>query len=223
MKIKKTKMKKFFLMLGAVSLVIMGLSSSAFSYSFEMEVFSTYKTYTYNYGSKNGSFDAAQGAYLGTVYDGNDDVATLKDVFYTYLGWADPCITFYGKTEEEGGAWTNDGIWTPELQSGNDNAYISGTWQTYPSDPPADPSAIDFIIVKGGNNFSIHQYDPAASSGVWNIGYLPNAGQSDSPATLSHISAYNMCSTPVPEPSTIILLGLGLLGLVGGSKLRKKS
>ena len=211
-------MKKYLLILGAVSLIIIGLSSSAFSYTFGEEVFSTYKDLTYTYGTQVGeSPDSAQGKYLGTVYDGNDDVATLTDFFVNYLGWNDPLITFYGKDE--------DGeLSILQSQSNAEDELISGTWQT-PESTSNSSDMVEFIIVKGTNSFSIHQYDPAAFSGEWNIGYLADAGGSGSPATLSHISAYNGGSTPVPEPSTILLMGAGLLGLVGYNRKRfsKKS
>jgi len=192
-----------------------GLSSSAFSYSFATEDFSLYKSYTYDYGTEDGSIlDPEQGTYIGTAYDANDNVDTLKE-FLIYFGWTNPQITFFGKDE--------DGeILIPEAQAVYDDdkkfeGNISGTWQV----ADTNPAVVEFIIVKGGSNFSVHQYDPAVSSGEWNIGYLPDAGGSDSPATLSHLSAYN--ASPVPEPSTVILLGLGLLGLVGIKKARKKS
>ena len=212
-------MKKYFLILGAVSLIIIGLSSSAFSYTFGTEDFSTYKEdVNYLYGTQDGiSLVSAQGEYLGTAYNDNDDVATLTAFLEWSLGWVDPIVTFYGKDED-------GGLLIPESQSNDEDELISGTWRTS-GGTPAIPDLVQFIIVKGTNGFSVHQYVPSAFGGEWNIGYLPDAGGSGGPATLSHLSAYNGSSTPVPEPSTILLLGSGLLGLVGYSRKRfsKKS
>jgi hypothetical protein len=76
---------------------------------------------------------------------------------------------------------TGNSLWTPETQTIADKGIVSGTWQTFPSNVPDSPNTVDSIIVKGGNNFSVHQYDPVAYSGEWNVGYLPDAGGSGTP------------------------------------------
>ena len=203
-------MKKLFLILGMTFFILIGMTNGASAYYFGVEDFSTVNGTDYVYGRPNLGTDPdpstdLQGLYLGTVYDANDDIDILKD-FLTSIGYSEEEITLYGKSDAST-------LWTPDTQTIDDHGIVSGTWQTYPVESPPNPDVVDLIIVKGGNDFSVHQYDPAASSGTWNIGYLDEAGKSGKPPAVSHVSAYLGNITPVPEPATMLLFGTGILGI----------
>lgn len=208
-------MRKFIITISTSLLFSVCLVSNAFSYTFGIESFSTIGTNDYDYGRANASSGSplSQGSYLGTVYDANDSVAVLADFLLNFKGWDVSGLSFYGKDED------NDFL-TPLTQSiGGD--IVSGTWETNAFPVPPTPDTVEILVVKGGSSFSVHYYDPAASSGTWNVGYLDDAGGSGHPPELSHYSGYNGGTAPVPEPATMLLFGTGLLGLVG-VRLRKK-
>lgn len=98
------------------------------------------------------------------------------------------------------------------------SASNTGTWAV-------DTSMIDaisFYAVKAGNFFAMYLVDPADATGswstydIWRYGIendLPGAGGNDG-LEISHFTGYNPAA-PVPEPATMTLLGVGLIGIAG--------
>ena len=79
----------------------------------------------------------------------------------------------------------------------------AGTW-SFSNTPWGSYSDI-LLVLKRGNGFSAHNVLPVDTSGHWNTGGDPD---------LSHMSVFGR-GTPIPEPSTMLLLGIGIAGFVG--------
>jgi hypothetical protein len=143
--------------------------------------------------------------------------ALIEDWFSTnnYPQYADIDLSFYAKVDEPD---TSNG----GMSVGYDNDMKSGTWNT--------DDFVNFYSVKAGNSFAFYWVDPASDSGTWDTSNVFPVGNSNNPnqPEISHVSTWIMAGNgtapppaPIPEPSTVFLMGLGLAGM--GLVYRKRS
>jgi hypothetical protein len=149
------------------------------------------------------------------AFSGND-TGLQSDIISLLSGYAPGSWTFAGKTEE-GSASGPFNTWGTDVKTG------TLTFKT--------PVSSSFaILLKAANQFSIYYYafpfdagsmPPLPASVDFNTYGVNQANPAGNVNGLSHASLYLGPQTVVPEPSTFILLGTGLLLLFGVERRRR--
>ena len=124
---------------------------------------------------------------LEGVYSGNDTPSVLSS-----YGWGS--LVEYAKVD------------LPDITSGgltlfSDDGWYSGTWSTLLN--------VEYYTVKTTDNFALYSLETPTNFGTWSTIDIDTGTHE-----LSHLSTFDAAPAPVPEPSTLLLLGAGIAGLV---------
>lgn len=210
-------MKRMLLSVVCVGLVVLGVSASASAFSYEI---------------RTGNSRNYSGDYLFTVLDPINDnidnvekwneedlgefIDTINDRIFALEGITDYIteLEFYGKYESEGFTGEEFNV---DFTGDTFGESYTGSWKTL------DGTNIEFYTVKAATEFAVYWMGQGgASAGSWSTEHL-STGQTI--PTISHLSLWNPSDpgmNPIPEPSTVFLLGLGLFGVLGlGRKFKK--
>ncbi len=171
------------------------------------------------------AFYANSGTYMFTT-KGNDpgspnaDLTEFKQSIATWMtdngySYSTNNLKFYAKTDAPSGTVTQDNGNGSTLDVTYESDNKSGTWTA--------GANIDFYSVKAGNQYALYWVDPNAASGTWNTHDL-TVGNGNNHPEISHISTWHTAESPnpVPVPSTIFLLGIGLISITGIGKLNRQ-
>ena len=175
--------------------------------------------YGYKYIGDTNTENEYSGYYLGTI-GGNTRHHMLNAINY-YLAFRGLAYEYIQKTKVDDIESPGPGSDTyGQLQVDWDEDLFSGSWKW----TSENDFEVTFYAVMGGNEFALYLVDPIASEGSWTARHLLNNGGNIPDISHFSVATTNPGLTPIPEPTTILMFGTGLLVLawMGRRKMQQK-
>ena len=162
----------------------------------------------------------------GTVEFGGDVANEINNI--NELGWGTYSATNYLKDDVSGSS-TADFLglrWTLAADNGSNNSTYTLTVEDLDlTTPPSLPFTVDLLgFLKAGTPGAFYFFDDAlidlSNGGTFEISWTNRGGNNPGLSGMSFFVGDIGQTIPVPEPGSLALLGVGLLGLAGLTRRR---
>lgn len=171
------------------------------------------------FGVSEGALALSNSGTLVNVFtiESSANEGTLELMIEDYFANATPAldVDFYAKVDapNEESSSEDPGYLHLSYEGWDDN----GEWGYWDTDAP-----VDFYGLKAAGVFALYAVAPSAMEGVWNTEDLLNAGGQVPDLSNMTVWLIDVHGPIIPEPATVFLFGIGLLGIFGlGRRIKK--